>query len=155
MRTALFVLIGATLVATAPLVARAQAPVDARPGGVSRDRDDAHRSRDRDDARRSRDRDGGWDWERGRDDRNNRDARDDRPGYGYGLGRDDWKRYEKEQRDFDKRSRRWNNRQWNAFRACERDLWRRSRWDRNDGRREVLYERRRIRDYCERRVSRW
>jgi hypothetical protein len=147
MRTALFVLMGATLVATAPAVARAQAPVDTRPGAIGRDRDDA---------RRSRYRDGGWDWERGRDDRNDRDAREDRRGNGYGWGRDDdWKRYEREQRDFDKRSRRWNGRQWNAFHACERDLWRRSRWDRNDSRREVLYERRLIRDYCERRVSRW
>ncbi len=141
MRTALFALIGAALLATSPAVARAQAPVDPRPGGVTRDRNDR------------------WDWERGRDDRRDdrrNDRYDDRRGNGYGWGRDDdWKRYEREQRDFEKRSRRWNRRQWDAFRACERDLWRRSRWDMRDTRREALYERRRIRDYCERRVSRW
>ncbi|MEP7382441.1 MAG: hypothetical protein ABI910_12175 [Gemmatimonadota bacterium] len=151
MRTALFALIGAALVATTPVVARAQSPVDIRPGGVSRDRDASGRTRDRD---------GRWDWERGRDDRNDRndrndrdrrDARNDRRGYGH----DDWKVYEREQRDFDRRTHRWSSRQWNAYRTCERDLWRRSRWDRNDSRREALSERRRIRDYCERRVSRW
>ncbi len=153
MRTALFALIGAALVATTPVVARAQAPVDGRVGGVSRDRDASGRTRDRD---------GGWDWERGRDDRDDRndrdrrDARENKRGNGHGWGRnDDWKLYEREQRDFDRRTRRWSSRQWNAYRACERDLWRRSRWDRNDGRREALYERRRIRDYCERRVDRW
>ncbi len=146
MRTALYALFGAALLATAPAVVRAQAPVDPRSGGVTRDRDDA---------RRTRDRNGGWDWERGRNDRGNRDARDDRRDNGYGWGRnDDWKRYEREERAFEKRSRRWSNRQWNAYRACERDLWRRSRWDRTDSRREALYERRRIRDYCERRVGR-
>lgn len=138
MRTALFALMGAALLATSPAVSLAQAPVNPRPGAVTRDRDNDRRSRDRDDR---------WDWERGRDDRR---------GNGYGWGRDDdWRRYEREQRDFDKRSRRWNRRQWDAFRSCERDLWRRSRWDLRDTRREALYERRRIRDYCERRVSRW
>ncbi|MCC6774224.1 MAG: hypothetical protein IT360_23770 [Gemmatimonadaceae bacterium] len=148
--------IGLTLIAATPATGDAQRPDDGslrdRVRGVLQDRDDAARSRSRD---------GRLDWERGRDkdrrndrdyDRNRRDTR----GYGYGYGRnDDWKAYEREQREFDRRTRRWNGRQWIAFRSCERDLLRRTRWDRNDGRREELRERRRIRDYCERRVSRW
>jgi len=167
MRIAMFATIAATLLATAPTLATAQqseSELRARVRDMVLDRDQQSRARD-----------GRWDWERGRDaDDRGDDARrrdDDRRrddewrregdrgrggGWGWGWGRnDEWKRYEREQREFDRRTRHWSRRQWNAFRDCERDLWRRSRWDRNDSRREVLFERRRIRDYCERRVDRW
>ncbi|MBK6488281.1 MAG: hypothetical protein IPF98_15785 [Gemmatimonadetes bacterium] len=156
MRRALLATIGLTLILAAPATGQSQRRDDGslrdRVRGVLQDRDDADRSRRRD---------GRWDWERGRDNdrdnnrNNDRNSRDNR-GYGYSYDRNaDWKAYEREQRDFDRRARRWNSRQWNAFRSCERDLLRRARWDRNDSRREELRERRRIRDYCERRVSRW
>ena len=160
MRRALLATIGLTLILAAPATGQSQRRDDGslrdRVRGVLQDRDDADRSRSRD---------GRWDWERGRDNdrdnnrdnnrNNDRNSRDNR-GYGYSYDRNaDWKAYEREQRDFDRRARRWNSRQWNAFRSCERDLLRRARWDRNDSRREELRERRRIRDYCERRVSRW
>jgi hypothetical protein len=145
MRIALFALLGATLLAGTPAITVAQRPID----GDLRDRV-RDVILDRDNSQRSRDRDGRWDWER--DDDRRRSRGDDRGRWGRN---DDWKVYEREQRDFDKRTRRWSRRQWDAFRDCERDLWRRSRWDRNDSRREGLYERRRIRNYCESRVSRW
>ena len=154
MRIALFALMATSVLAVSPRVSAAQrVPSE---GEV--------RSRERDVERGRNDR---WDWDRNRDknrdrdrDRDrNRDRYDDRRdnrGIGWGYGRDDdWKAYEREQRDFERRSRRWNRYQWDAFRDCERDLWRRSRWDRVDTRREAIRERRRIRDYCERRVSRW
>lgn len=154
MRIAVLATISFALCTATPATGHAQRPDDGRlrdrVRGVLQDRDDATQARSRD---------GRWDWERGRDnardnDRNRQDNR--RDGYGYGYGRnDDWKAYEREQRDFDRRTRRWNGRQWDAFRSCERDLLRRARWDRNDSRREEIRERRRIRDYCAHRVSRW
>ena len=146
MRIALFALMATSVLAVSPRVSAAQrVPSE---GEV--------RSRERDVERGRNDR---WDWDRNRDKNRDRDRYDDRRdnrGIGWGYGRDDdWKAYEREQRDFERRSRRWNRYQWDAFRDCERDLWRRSRWDRVDTRREAIRERRRIRDYCERRVSRW
>lgn len=152
MRIALFALMATSVLAVSPRVSAAQrVPSE---GEV--------RSRERDVERGRNDR---WDWDRNRDknrdrdrdrDRDRYDDRRDNRGIGWGYGRDDdWKAYEREQRDFERRSRRWNRYQWDAFRDCERDLWRRSRWDRVDTRREAIRERRRIRDYCERRVSRW
>lgn len=156
MRIALFALMATSVLAVSPRVSAAQR--------VPSEGEVRSRERDVDVERGRNDR---WDWDRNRDknrdrdrDRDrNRDRYDDRRdnrGIGWGYGRDDdWKAYEREQRDFERRSRRWNRYQWDAFRDCERDLWRRSRWDRVDTRREAIRERRRIRDYCERRVSRW
>ena len=156
MRIALFALMATSVLAASPRVSAAQR--------VPSEGEVRSRERDVDVERGRNDR---WDWDRNRDknrdrdrDRDrNRDRYDDRRdnrGIGWGYGRDDdWKAYEREQRDFERRSRRWNRYQWDAFRDCERDLWRRSRWDRVDTRREAIRERRRIRDYCERRVSRW
>ncbi len=169
MRTALTVLIASAVIALAPAVSNAQ------------QRDGELRSRVRDmvldrdaGAARSRDRTGSWDWERNRDanrsanrdwerqrDRD-RDRYENRAGnrgngrgYGYGVGRnDERKAYERAQRDFERRTRNWNRYQWDAFRDCERDMWQRSRWDRNDSRSDSPWERQRIRDYCESRVSR-
>lgn len=148
MRIALFALMATSVLAVSPRVSAAQR--------VPSEGEVRSRERDVDVERGRNDR---WDWDRNRDKNRDRDRYDDRRdnrGIGWGYGRDDdWKAYEREQRDFERRSRRWNRYQWDAFRACERDLWRRSRWDRVDTRREAIRERRRIRDYCERRVSRW
>ncbi|MBK8061472.1 MAG: hypothetical protein IPK33_27280 [Gemmatimonadetes bacterium] len=150
MRIALFALMATSVLAVSPRVSAAQR--------VPSEGEVRSRERDVDVERGRNDR---WDWDRNRDknrdrDRDRYDDRRDNRGIGWGYGRDDdWKAYEREQRDFERRSRRWNRYQWDAFRDCERDLWRRSRWDRVDTRREAIRERRRIRDYCERRVSRW
>ncbi|MBK6308107.1 MAG: hypothetical protein IPN16_00870 [Gemmatimonadetes bacterium] len=148
MRIALFALMATSVLAVSPRVSAAQR--------VPSEGEVRSRERDVDVERGRNDR---WDWDRNRDKNRDRDRYDDRRdnrGIGWGYGRDDdWKAYEREQRDFERRSRRWNRYQWDAFRDCERDLWRRSRWDRVDTRREAIRERRRIRDYCERRVSRW
>ena len=147
MRIALFALMATSVLAVSPRVSAAQR--------VPSEGEVRSRERDVDVERGRNDR---WDWDRNRDKNRDRDRYDDRRdnrGIGWGYGRDDdWKAYEREQRDFERRSRRWNRYQWDAFRDCERDLWRRSRWDRVDTRREEFGERRRIRDYCERRVSR-
>ena len=169
MRIALFALMATSILAVSPRVSAAQR-VPSQGEVRSRERDVVI-ERDRD--TRARDRNERWDWDRNRDkdrdrdrdrardrardrDRDRYDNRNDNRGVGWGYGRDDdWKAYEREQREFEKRSRRWNRYQWDAYRDCERDLWRRSRWDRVDTRREAIRERRRSRESCERRVARW
>jgi hypothetical protein len=172
MRIALLAVMASTMMATSARQGVAQQ----RPPSEGEIRDRVRSAESNRDARSS-DRDGRWDWDRGRDRDRDRDRNRDRDrdrdrerdreraraeaearryDRGNGWGRDyDRRAFERDQRDFDKRARRWNRFQWDAFRDCERDLWRRSRWDRNDSRLEVLWERARIREYCERRVSRW
>ena len=140
---------------------------NARVEAQARDRErDQARDREREqakaDANRSRGRDGNWDWDRARDNDRDRDrdeyrrARNDSRGYGWGRN-NDHRDFERRQRDFEKRTRRWNNVQWRMYRNCEDDLLRQARWDRFDSRRDDRWERERIRDICERRVwgSRW
>jgi len=166
MRTALSVLMASAVFAISPVAGNAQP----RGGDLpSRVRDVIT---DRGNAPASRGRDGSWDWERSRDaDRSSnrdwerdrdRDRRDDRVynrgkgrGYGWGISKQEQKAWERSQRDFERRSRNWSRYQWEAYRECERDMYRRSRWDRYDaGQREAMRERIRIRDYCESRVGR-
>lgn len=142
------------------------------------DKWDWNRARDKDrDDRRDRDRDRQRELERARerardraDSRYGHDNRryDDRRygnrgygnrGYDYrnydGWGVDDRREFEKRDRDFTKRTRRWNATQWRMFENCTDDMRRRLRRDQVDTRREEILQRDRIRDYCERRVRDW
>lgn len=164
MRTALSVLMATAAFALSPV------PGHAQPRG----RDLPSRVRDvvtdRGTANPERGRDGNWDWERSRDadraiDRDwERDRNDERNrvynrgngrGYGWGISKKEQKAWERSQRDFEPRSRNWSRFQWEAYRECERDMMRRSRWDGYDvSRRDAMRERIRVRDYCESRVAR-